>query len=97
METSITTGKKLLAASASTSDFGKNLADRAVRFDHGGRRRLPDRRRFTHLPHFPERRALRFRRSDVDRRQNLQSKSPTGHERRRIVGKLILKTQRPTV
>ena len=46
METIITTDKKLSVASASTSEFGKDLADPKVRFDHGGRRRLPDRLRW---------------------------------------------------
>jgi len=83
--TIITTDKKLPAASTSTPESGKDLADPAVTYDRGGRRRLPDRRRFTHLPHFPERRSLRFRRSDFDRRQRLDGTSPTGFERRRIV------------
>jgi len=38
--------------------------------DHGGRRRNPDRRRGTSRSFFPERRALRFRRSEEDRRKN---------------------------
>jgi hypothetical protein len=84
MKTNITTDKKLPTPSASTSEFGKDLPDRAATHDHGGRRRLPDRRRFTHLAHFPERRSLRFRRGDFDRRQRLRGTSPTGFERREV-------------
>jgi hypothetical protein len=87
METIITTDKKLPAESASTAESGRDLADPAATYDHGGRRRLPDRRRFTHLPHFPERRSLRFRRSDFERRKRLHGTSPTGFERRRSVAR----------
>jgi hypothetical protein len=81
-------------ASVLRSDLGNDLPEH-VTYDKGGRRRMPDRRRFTHLPHFPERRAIRFRRSDLERRQNLQGLSPTGFERRQIFGSLILKTKPP--
>ena len=37
--------------------------------DNGGRRSISDRRKYTNFDHFPERRALRFRRSDLDRRK----------------------------
>ena len=37
--------------------------------DNGGRRLITDRRKCTNLDHFPERRTLRFRRSDLDRRK----------------------------
>jgi hypothetical protein len=40
--------------------------------DRGGRRSLPDRRKFSSSDHFPERRFLRHRRSGSDRR-SLQS------------------------
>lgn len=38
--------------------------------DNGGRRRVVDRRRYSSSDHFPERRAVRFRRSDRDRRRS---------------------------
>jgi hypothetical protein len=52
--------------------------------DRGGRRRLPDRRQFSSSEHFPERRNLRHRRSDNDRRflQNLKMRKKI--ERRRV-------------
>lgn len=52
--------------------------------DRGGRRRLADRRQFSSSDHFPERRNLRHRRSDIDRRtlQNLKMRKKI--ERRRI-------------
>jgi len=37
--------------------------------DNGGRRLKTDRRKYTNFDHFPERRTLRFRRSDLDRRK----------------------------
>ena len=39
--------------------------------DNGGRRRLADRRSYTHRNHFPERRGTRYRRSASDRRDRL--------------------------
>jgi hypothetical protein len=83
----ITTHSQPAKASVSRPDFGNELPEPALTYDNGGRRRLADRRQFTHLPHFPERRSLRFRRSDVDRRQNLHGTSPTGFERRRMVAR----------
>ncbi len=50
--------------------------------DHGGRRRNPDRRRYTSRSYFPERRATRFRRSEDDRRKRRQYPSAVSHERR---------------
>jgi len=52
--------------------------------DKGGRRRVPDRRKFSSSDHFPERRNLRHRRSGSDRRnlQNLKMRKKT--ERRRM-------------
>ena len=94
MGTITTTDKKLPAASASTFEFGKDLADRAGTYDHGRRRRLPNQRRFLCLPHFPERISPRFQRSDFDRRQRSHGTGPNGFERRRIVGTLIVKTRR---
>jgi hypothetical protein len=41
-----------------------------VILDNGGRRRRADRRRYSPRSYFPERRALRFRRSEMDRRKN---------------------------
>ena len=41
-----------------------------------------DRRRCTNFDHFPERRALRFRRSDLDRRHKRAENSRNGLERR---------------
>ena len=52
--------------------------------DRGGRRRLPDRRRFSSSEHFPERRNLRHRRSGADRRNLLYQKMRKRIERRRI-------------
>jgi hypothetical protein len=50
--------------------------------DNGGRRLLIDRRKSTEFDHFPERRALRFRRSDVDRRKTPAGTNSMGIERR---------------
>jgi hypothetical protein len=52
--------------------------------DRGGRRRLADRRQFSSSDHFPERRNLRHRRSDSDRRTLLNLKMRKRIERRRI-------------
>ena len=62
----------------SEDTIGKKVTDR------GGRRRLPDRRQFSSSEHFPERRNLRHRRSDNDRRflQNLKMRKKI--ERRRV-------------
>ena len=51
--------------------------------DKGGRRWTADRRQFTHLSHFPERRATRFRRSGIDRRGPAQCRYPDVNERRK--------------
>ena len=50
--------------------------------DNGGRRLKIDRRKCTNFDHFPERRALRFRRSDFDRRKPSPGNSWMGIERR---------------
>jgi hypothetical protein len=50
--------------------------------DNGGRRFLIDRRKCTEFDHFPERRTLRFRRSDFDRRKTGSGNSWMGIERR---------------
>jgi hypothetical protein len=50
--------------------------------DNGGRRLIIDRRKCTEFDHFPERRALRFRRSDVDRRKTPVGNNWMGIERR---------------
>ena len=52
--------------------------------DRGGRRLLPDRRRFSSSEHFPERRNLRYRRSGIDRRNLQYQKMRKRIERRRI-------------
>jgi hypothetical protein len=51
--------------------------------DRGGRRSLPDRRKFTSSEHFPERRHLRHRRSGSDRRSLQSSKLRMKRERRK--------------
>ena len=50
--------------------------------DNGGRRFIIDRRKCTDFDYFPERRTLRFRRSDFDRRKALAENSRSGIERR---------------
>jgi hypothetical protein len=50
--------------------------------DNGGRRLIIDRRKRTNFDHFPERRTLRFRRSELDRRQGRAENSRNGIERR---------------
>jgi len=50
--------------------------------DNGGRRSVSDRRKCTDFDHFPERRALRFRRSDLDRRKGWAENSRIKIERR---------------
>ena len=50
--------------------------------DNAGRRFVIDRRRYTNLDYFPERRTLRFRRSDLDRRQKQAGNIRYGIERR---------------
>ena len=54
--------------------------------DNGGRRVIIDRRRCTNFDHFPERRTLRFRRSDLDRRHKRAENSRNGLERRVVFG-----------
>ena len=50
--------------------------------DNGGRRFIIDRRKCTNFDHFPERRTLRFRRSDFDRRKASAENSRIEIERR---------------
>jgi hypothetical protein len=50
--------------------------------DNGGRRLIIDRRKCTNFDHFPERRTLRFRRSDFDRRKASAENSRIAIERR---------------
>ena len=50
--------------------------------DNGGRRLIIDRRRCTDFSYFPERRTLRFRRSDLDRRQRGATNGGNAIERR---------------
>jgi hypothetical protein len=50
--------------------------------DNGGRRLIIDRRKCTNFDHFPERRTLRFRRGDLDRRKGWAENSRIGIERR---------------
>jgi len=52
--------------------------------DNGGRRLVIDRRKCTNFDHFPERRTLRFRRSELDRRKGRAENSRLGAERRAI-------------
>jgi hypothetical protein len=52
--------------------------------DNGGRRLIIDRRKCTTFDHFPERRTLRFRRSDLDRRKGWAQNGRVGIERRAI-------------
>jgi hypothetical protein len=52
--------------------------------DNGGRRSIIDRRKCTNFDHFPERRSLRFRRSDLDRRKGWAENSRIRIERRAI-------------
>ena len=52
--------------------------------DRGGRRRLADRRQFSSSDHFPERRNLRHRRSDNERRSLRNQKVRKKLERRQI-------------
>lgn len=52
--------------------------------DNGGRRLTIDRRKCTNFDHFPERRTLRFRRSDLDRRKGWAENSWNRIERRAI-------------
>jgi len=52
--------------------------------DRGGRRCLPDRRKFSSSKHFPERRSRRHRRSGDDRRSLSNLKSRKKLERRRV-------------
>lgn len=54
--------------------------------DNGGRRATIDRQRCTDFNHFPERRTLRFRRSDFDRRQKRAEDSRNGIDRREVFG-----------
>jgi hypothetical protein len=53
--------------------------------DNGGRRLIIDRRKCTNLDHFPERRTLRFRRSDLDRRKDWAQNSRITIERRAVL------------
>jgi hypothetical protein len=50
--------------------------------DNGGRRLIIDRRKCTNFDHFPERRTLRFRRSELDRRKGWTENNWIGIERR---------------
>ena len=51
--------------------------------DHGDRRQVADRRRYHANYHFPERRAIRFRRSGDDRREGSMTVPFNALERRR--------------
>jgi len=57
--------------------------------DNGGRRVLADRRQFIHTRYFPERRAIRFRRSGIDRRDSSQCQYPGNRERRKTCKKVF--------
>ena len=58
-----------MAEKKNQSDTGIETADTENLLDRGGRRRLADRRQCSPSDHFPERRNLRHRRSDNDRRR----------------------------
>jgi hypothetical protein len=53
--------------------------------DNGGRRLRIDRRKCTNFDYFPERRTLRFRRSDLDRRKEWSENSRITIERRALM------------
>ena len=53
--------------------------------DNGGRRLMIDRRKCTDFDYFPERRALRFRRSELDRRKEWAENSRITIERRALI------------
>jgi hypothetical protein len=55
--------------------------------DNGGRRFITDRRKSSSLGYFPERRTLRFRRGDLDRRQAQAKNNANWIERRGVFNK----------
>ena len=55
--------------------------------DNGGRRFITDRRKSSSFGYFPERRTLRFRRSDLDRRQAQAKNNGNRIERRGVFDK----------
>ena len=73
-----------MAEKKNQSDTGVETADAENLLDRGGRRRLADRRQFSSSDHFPERRNLRLRRSDNDRRRLQNQKVRKKLERRQI-------------
>jgi len=73
-----------MAEKKNQSDTGIETADTDNSLDRGGRRRLADRRQCSSSDHFPERRNLRLRRSDNDRRRLQNQKVRKKLERRQI-------------
>ena len=73
-----------MAEKKNQSDTGIETADKDNLLDRGGRRRLADRRQFSSSDHFPERRNLRLRRSDIDRRRLQNQTVRKKLERRKI-------------
>lgn len=64
-------------------DGTEKIGDKKMK-DNGGRRLIIDRRKCSDFDHFPERRALRFRRSDLDRRKGWAENNRIVIERRAI-------------
>ena len=73
-----------MAEKKNQSDTGIETANKDNSIDRGGRRRLADRRQFSSSDHFPERRNLRLRRSDIDRRKLQNQTARKKLERRKI-------------
>lgn len=61
--------------------------DKALK-DRGGRRRIPDRRKYSSSDHFPERRILRHRRGGSDRRNRQNLRIQRSKERRQAFREL---------
>ena len=73
-----------MAENKNQSNNGLETTDTDNSIDRGGRRRLPDRRKFSSSDHFPERRNLRHRRSGTDRRNLQNQKVRKKLERRKM-------------
>jgi hypothetical protein len=81
-----------MAEKKNQSDTGIKTGDTDNSLDRGGRRRLADRRQFSSSDHFPERRNLRHRRSDNDRRNLQNQKVRKKLERRQMFKKKYSKS-----
>jgi hypothetical protein len=66
------------------SSSTKVMKEIKIMNDNGGRRFIIDRRRCTIFNYFPERRTMRFRRNDLDRRQGRAENNRNGVERRAV-------------